>query len=215
MSFEGITFFQSFDLRNGSILPGFGSLDNLTDRAEQIFAGQVAGKSVLDVGAWDGFFSFEAERYGASRVLATDHFCWSGPGWGTKAGFDAMHRHYDSNVESLDIDVPDLSPERLGTFDMVLFLGVLYHLKDPYRGLEMAAAMCSEQLIIETVGAMLDEEQPVMRFFLGAELNGDASNFWAPNRSCLRNMLLDIGFKHIDFLKQTDGPDRLLVRATR
>lgn len=215
MTFEGITWFHSFDLRDGTTLPGLGDLNNLTARAAEIFTGQTAGKSVLDIGAWDGFFSFEAERYGASRVLATDHFCWSGPGWGTKAGFDVMKAHFASNVESLDIDLPDLSPERLGTFDMVLFLGVLYHLKDPFGGLEKAAAMCSEQLIVETAGDMLDLEEPVMRYYLGDELNGDGSNFWAPNRACLKNMLHELGFTKVDFLKQTDGPTRLLVRAIR
>ena len=43
---------------------------------------------MLDIGAWDGALSFEAERRGASRVLATDSFCWSGEGWGTKDGFE-------------------------------------------------------------------------------------------------------------------------------
>ena len=49
----------------------------------------LAGRSVLDVGAWDGFFSFEAERRGAKRVLATDSFVWRGEvEWADKSGFD-------------------------------------------------------------------------------------------------------------------------------
>ena len=51
----------------------------------------LAGESVLDIGAWDGFFSFEAERRGASRVVAADYYSWHGTGWGTgtgKAGFE-------------------------------------------------------------------------------------------------------------------------------
>ncbi len=61
----------------------------------------------------------------AQRAHATDHFCWSGPGWGTKAGFDFVHRHLQSKVETTDVDVFDLGPARLGTYDLVLFLGVL------------------------------------------------------------------------------------------
>lgn len=215
MNFDHVSWFHSFDLRDGTILKGLGSLSDLSDRAEAIFDGHVSEKSVLDIGAWDGFFSFEAERLGAKRVLATDHFCWSGPGWGTKAGFDLMHQHYNSKVESLDIDLPDLSPATLGTFDIVLFLGVLYHLKDPFGGLEKAAMMCGEQLIVETAGAMLHLDEPVMRYYLGDELNGDRTNFWAPNRACLKNMLHELGFPKVDFLKQTDGPERLLARARR
>jgi hypothetical protein len=49
--------------------------------------------------AWDGFFSFEAERRGAQRVLATDSFCWDVGGWGTKAGFELARRALGSKVE--------------------------------------------------------------------------------------------------------------------
>jgi tRNA (mo5U34)-methyltransferase len=93
----------------------------------------------LDIGAWDGNFSFAAQRHGAVRVLATDHFCWSGAGWGTKDGFDFANGKMKAGVESLEIDVPDISPEHVGTFDVVLFLGVLYHLRHPLLGLERAA----------------------------------------------------------------------------
>lgn len=83
-----ITWFHSFDLGEGEAISGLKRLDVLTKEADAIFANSVEGKSVLDIGAWDGFFSFEAERRGASRVVATDHFCWSGEGWGNKLGFD-------------------------------------------------------------------------------------------------------------------------------
>jgi tRNA (mo5U34)-methyltransferase len=214
MRFADVRFFHSFDLRDGDILRGSGDFKVLHNRATQILAGQTQGKSVLDIGAWDGFFSFEAERLGAKRVLATDHFCWSGPGWGTKDGFDLMHKHYNSEVESLDVDLLDLSPKKLGTFDIVLFLGVLYHLKDPFGGLELAAAMCNEQLIVETHADMLELDEPVMRYYLGDSLNGDPTNFWAPNRACLTDMLHELGFATVEFLK-SDGPTRLLARATR
>jgi len=82
----------------------------------------LTGKTVLDIGAWDGFFSFECERRGAARVVAADHFSWHGPGWGTKAGFTLAREALGSRVEDIDIDVMDLAPERIGTFDVVLFL---------------------------------------------------------------------------------------------
>lgn len=65
---------------------------------------------------------FEAEKRGAARVLATDYFCWGGPGWGTRAGFDLAHRLLNSKVEAKEIDIPDISPETVGVFDIVLFL---------------------------------------------------------------------------------------------
>ena len=71
---------------------------------------------MLDIGAWDGFFSFEAERRGASRVLATDHFCWSGEGWGTKAGFP---------VQKLGIEVPGLTGNIFLERGQYLHLGMM------------------------------------------------------------------------------------------
>jgi tRNA (mo5U34)-methyltransferase len=209
-----ITWFHSFELGDEAI-NGLGSYDALKTRADRLFEGVVQDRTVLDVGAWDGFFSFAAEQQGAARVLATDHFCWSGQGWGNKAGFDYVHAKTSSRVESLDIDVFDLSPQTVGRFDVVLFLGVLYHLRDPFGGLERVASVCDEVLMIETAGAMFDCPEPVMRFHLGSELNNDATNFWSPNPSCLENMLRELGFKRIEFLESADGPNRILARAFR
>jgi len=155
----------------------------------------VHGKSVLDIGAWDGYFSFEAERRGAKRVVASDFVAWTQPG---KAGFELARKRRGSRVESLEADVFELDPARHGHFDTVLFLGVLYHLKNPLGGLERAAAMTKETLVVETALAAESVRQPVMRFFLGAEFGGDASNFWAPNVPCLINMLREVGFSRIE-----------------
>ena len=209
-----IRWFQSFRLADETI-DGLGPYEALKARADRLFQGRIEGRSVLDVGAWDGFFSFEAEKQGAARVLATDHFCWSGPGWGTKAGFDYVHARSGSLVESLDIDVFDISERTVGSFDVVLFLGVLYHLKDPFGGLERVASICKETLMIETAGAMFDCQEPVMRFYLGAELNNDSTNFWAPNPPCLENMLRELGFQRVEFLESPEGANRILARAFR
>jgi tRNA (mo5U34)-methyltransferase len=189
--------FHSIDIGDGLVTKGIKPSFALRGMADIVFAKGVAGKTVLDIGAWDGFYSFEAERRGAARVLAADHFCWSGPGWGTKQGFDYARARLGSQVESIDIDIPALDPSALGTFDIVLFLGVLYHLQDPYAGLKRAAAMTHGQLIVETVTACNLFPVPVMRFYLGKELNNDPTNFWAPNVKCLRRLLQDLGFERI------------------
>ena len=113
---------------DGRLTPG---VSNTARYAERLQWPDLAGKTVLDIGAWDGYYSFEAERRGASRVVATDHYCWSGDGWGTREGFDLAHRLLGSRVEAIDIDVSEIRPETVGTFDIVLFLGVLYHLPEP------------------------------------------------------------------------------------
>ncbi len=73
-----ITWYHTIDLGNGVITPGEG---DTPDRIPRLgMPGDLSGLTVLDIGAWDGAYSFEAERRGAGRVLATDSYCWSGPG---------------------------------------------------------------------------------------------------------------------------------------
>ena len=144
-----IDWFHSIPLKEGNVTPGRD--DSISKLKQVCLPDDLSGKSVLDIGAWDGFFSFQAEKNGAERVLATDYFCWSGPGWGTNAGFKFAHEVLGSKVEDLEIDPMDISPETVGEFDVVMFLGVLYHLQDPMAGLRIAASVCKELLIIETL----------------------------------------------------------------
>src|SRR5439155_11676932 len=91
----------------------------------------LTGKTVLDIGAWDGFFSFEFERRGAKRVLAIDTFAWDPRPGGFPRGFEAFklaHEHFNSKVEHQRLDVCELDPARVGTFDLVFCAGVLYHM---------------------------------------------------------------------------------------
>ena len=69
---------------------------------------------------------------------------------GTKAGFELARKALDSKVEDLSIDVLDLSPERIGEFDLVLILGVLYHMRHPLLALERVASVTKDQLVLET-----------------------------------------------------------------
>ncbi|MEM7529203.1 MAG: hypothetical protein AAF416_16275 [Pseudomonadota bacterium] len=193
----GIRWFHCLALPDG-VTDGMRPVAHLRAEGEAVFAPMAPGGRVLDIGAWDGFFSFEAERRGAAEVLATDHFCWSGPGWGTKAGFDTAHRALGSHVTSEDVDVFDLSPERQGMFDTVLFLGVLYHLTDPYGGLARAAAMTRDLLVVDTVTACNHIDEPVMRHYEGDSLDRDATNMFAPNTACLASILRELGFSRIE-----------------
>ena len=210
---EDVKWFHSFELDDGETIAGIKSHAQLMGEADTIFAFPLEGKAVLDVGAWDGFFSYEAEKRGAASVLATDHFCWSGPGWGTKAGFDYIGKKTRSKVKSQDVDVFALDPAKLGTYDMSLFLGVLYHLPDPFGGLRAVAAMTKEVMVVETVTALNSFPEPVMRYFLGDELNGDGTNYWAPNQKCLENMLRECGFTRFQFTPEKHHPSEQYSRS--
>jgi len=170
------------------------------------------GLSVLDIGAWDGFFSFEAERRGAARVVAADYFSWHGGGWGTKAGFELARATLGSRVEDVDVDVMDLSPERVGIFDVVFFLGVLYHLRHPLLALERIASVTRTLVILETVVDMVGIGRPAAAFYPRRELNNDPTNWWGPNVPALHAMLRDVGF---DDVRTVTPERRVLFRAAR
>jgi tRNA (mo5U34)-methyltransferase len=195
---DAIRWYHTIDLGQGVVTNG---VDDTPYRLRRLdFPSSFSGRTVLDVGAWDGFFSFEAERRGAARVLATDHYAWHGAGWGTgagKAGFELAREARGSKVEDLAIDVMDLSPERVGTFDVVMFLGVLYHLPHPLLALERIASVTRELLILETVVDLVGVGRPAMAFYPGKELNNDPTNWWGPNIEAMHAMLRTAGFHDV------------------
>ncbi len=208
---NGRPWFHRIDLGNGIVTPG---VDDSQEKLKHVrMPTDLTGWTVIDVGAYDGFFSFEAERRGAARVLAADDFCWrQNDGMATKEGFDIAHAARGSRVESEIIAVEDLSPETVGTFDLVLFLGVLYHTQDPMRYLRNVRSICRKQLIVETHVDAQDYPRPAMVFYPGPTLNNDATNFWGPNPAALTAMLHEVGFSQIQQFPNW-RPDRLVVHA--
>jgi tRNA (mo5U34)-methyltransferase len=169
------------------------------------FPKDFTGKTVLDIGCFDGFFSFEAERRGAKYVLGIDRHPVDHRGFAIAR--DLLGSKVDYRVSS----VYDISPEDHGTFDVVLFLGVLYHLRHPILAIEKIHRVCRETLFLET--HVLDEcfvdrerqiplkgihpllvNSPIMQFYPGDELNKDLSNWFAPNIWCIELMLKTSGF---------------------
>ena len=198
---DALRWFHTIDLGQGVVTRG---VDNSPMRLARIqLPEDLSGRSVLDVGAWDGFYSFEAERRHASRVVASDHYAWHGTGWGTgrgKAGFELARAARGSQVEDIDVDVMDLAPERVGTFDVVLFLGVLYHLPNPLLALERVSSVTNDLLVLETVVDMVGITRPAAAFYPERELNDDPTNWWGPNQAAVQGMLRHVGFKRVDLI---------------
>jgi len=222
---------HSIDLGDGVVTPGLASLAQLEAAWERMRPPDLTGKSVLDVGAWDGFHSFQAEKRGASRVLALDHYVWSMrkdlqhaywqqckkegvvpsayhllprvwdagtlPG---KTGFDTAHLILGSQVEQLVADFMTVNSEEVGSFDVVIFRGVLYHLKEPLRALTRLALFTREVALIETRAVYLAgfEQNALFEFYETNELNHDVSNWWAPNLTGLIKCCHAAGFRHVE-----------------
>ena len=184
------------ELAPGFITPGE-SIGEDTPGCEQRFlfpnAVDLREKSVLDIGAMEGFFSFQAEKRGASRVVAIDRDPPGGPD--VREAFKLAAQVLNSQVTYRVRSVYDLEPSDFGVFDVVLMYGVLYHLKFPLYGLYRVASVCRELLVLETHVAIKEDcDYPLMLFYPGKELNGDGSTWWGANPQCVDAMIEHLGF---------------------
>ena len=187
--------YHSIELRPGIVTPGRAAERNVLP-----FLGipdDLSGLTVLDIGCWDGFFSFECERRGAKRVVAAD--VWENTGRGA---FDLAREELRSRAEPLQCSIYDL-PGKLGgeRFDLILLLGVLYHLRHPLLGLEAMAA-CHKPGGLAIVETVIDYDtvtaaRPVMAFYPGRELNDDPTCWWGPNPHAVATMLGVAGYASV------------------
>jgi tRNA (mo5U34)-methyltransferase len=98
----------------------------------------------------------------------------------------------------------DLTP--LGTFDMVPFLGVLYHMRHPLVALQRVCMLTKGLAVIETEAVALPgfEDRAVCEFFEGDGLYGDPTNWWAPNAKALEGLCRAAGFRRAEVLRVPD-----------
>src|SRR5450631_1341313 len=99
---NALRWFHQIDFGNGILSPGWVKASKIRRMERAIFGPlNLAGKSVLDIGCWDGAYSIAASRLGAARVLATDHFVWQ-EGHGDRRAFDLARKHLAPDVEAMD-----------------------------------------------------------------------------------------------------------------
>lgn len=165
----------------------------------------LAGKRVLDVGANDGWFSFRAERCGASEVWAVDLESWGNLPTG-KAGFNYVHKMLGSKVKSAVFDVQERSILSLGKFDCVFCLGLLYHLRHPLSAIENIHGLSASGALVFVEALALPDGMPddCMQF-LPSGFNGDASTHWRFGASCLQGMFRGVGFTSVTRLPARPG----------
>lgn len=197
---DALSWHHQIDLGQGVVSPG---KDKSAEKLAALQLPDLAGKSVLDIGAWDGYFSFAAERLGASQVTAVDSFAWGGAEWGSQESFNLAREVLGSEVKDHYAEVLELSPERVGVHDVVLFLGVLYHMRHPLLALEHAASVTGELLVVETLGDMSLTRRPAAAFYPGSSMDNDDTNWWGPNAPALVGMLEAVGF---DDVRVIDAP---------
>ena len=201
--------FHSIDLGDGIVTPGKVPLNYLRSILDYVQVPErLDGLTVLDVGAYDGFFSFEAERRGAKRVVAVDVLP------ANCMGFALAREVLGSDVEYHHMSAYNLDVQKLGgPFDIVLFLGVYYHLRYPLLALDQICNITRGQLLMEThitdghftLGdgsavrlADIDPRLtrvPLYRFYRLNELSADDySNWFGPNVEAVLQSLQSAGF---------------------
>ena len=170
----------------------------------------LTGKSVLDIGCNAGFYSLEMKRRGAERVL----------------GVDSDDRYLDqarlaAEVNGADIEFRKLSVYDLAAlgekFDLVIFMGVLYHLRHPLLALDLIHEHVARDLLLfQTMQRGAEAEEPVAidydfeqttlferpgypkMHFIEHRYAGDPTNWWAPNAACSAAMLRSSGFDIVE-----------------
>ena len=191
----GVDWFHQFDFGDG--IRSAGRAENEPCFQALSLPEDMRGKTVLDIGAFDGYHSFECAKRGA-RVLATDAWCWqdkpfdfpSNRTFGTQAGFKLARELLNLRVRDMYCWPHQITPALLGKHDVVLLLGVIYHLQNMLQGIQCAWEVTNDVLIVESyVDQRYGEDKPYAVFYPGSEINNDDTTWWGPNIACIKAML--------------------------
>jgi tRNA (mo5U34)-methyltransferase len=213
---EGCNWAHSIDLGDGFVTPGAWPVESQADIRQAFAAISFAGKKVLDIGCWDGLWSFEAERRGAAEVYATDDITQrpyaDQPTLILARAYLGSRIKYFPRLRAQDVAL-------LGVFDVdvVIFTGIYYHLKDPLLAFGRLRRVMKEGAVIIVEGEVIDSTECFARFYYHEQYAGDASNWWVPTVPCLRQWIECSFFDEIYEYPCNQSPNRrvLTARAVR
>jgi tRNA (mo5U34)-methyltransferase len=202
---------QRFELAPGVHTPGASDIEWLLTAAG--LPDDLSGQSVLDIGTSNGGAAFIAERRGAEEVVAVDIYA------GDRFGLLALRDFLGSQVRFVQGSVYELPSLLDESFDVVLFLGVLYHLRHPLLALDAVRSRTRGVVLMETAVADYElgplRNTPVVRFYESDELGGDGSNWFAPSVAALMAWCASSGLEpQLLGAWPERAPERCLVRAT-
>src|SRR5204862_7088185 len=172
--------------------------------------------------AWSVDFR-KASDYIARQRAHGDPICafhtlpdlWDPVGLPGKRGFDLAYRALKSRAEVVVDDFMTMDLGALGTFDVVLLLGVIYHLEEPLRALRRLRHVTHGLAAIETEAVLLPGRpgRTLWQFVDAAQLNHDPSIWWIPTAEGLRSMCLAAGFARAEIV--AGPPKRSRFRSGR
>ncbi len=175
---------------------------------QHVLPEDLTGKTVLDIGCNAGFYALEMKRRGADRVLGIDH----DPRYLAQAKLAAEVKGLDIELRQLDV----YGVAALGeTFDLVIFMGVLYHLRHPLLALDLIREHVTRDLLLFQTLQRGSEKSPEIAgdydffdatapfdhpgfpemHFIEKRYANDPTNWWFPNRAASEAMLRSSGFE--------------------
>lgn len=209
--------FHNLNLRGVQTAPNH-FLGNYPEAKWRSFAeaipSDLSGKTVLDIGCNAGFYSLEMKRRGADRVVGIDF----DETYLAQARFAAAINEVEIEFRQMSVyDVAKLGEK----FDVVLFMGVLYHLRHPLLALDLIHEHVAKDLFIfQSMQRGSDDAEPVNEnyhfwqtdiferpdfprmYFIEKKYAGDPTNWWIPNRACAEAMLRSAGFEILSHPEQ-------------
>ena len=190
--------FHQIELAPGIVTPGIQDSRGSLEHLDALGLPRDCSKlRVLDIGCRDGFFAFEMERRGA-EVVGMDY---AAP---DVTGFSVASRILGSRVTYVVENVYQLTPEKYGVFDIVLFLGVLYHLRNPLLAFDQVRKVAKPDglLFVETHvtthPVLSSLGVPVWQYYPRDTLNKDETNKWGPNLAGLKAAMEEAQFAVLD-----------------
>jgi tRNA (mo5U34)-methyltransferase len=182
---------------------------------EHAIPADLRGRTVLDIGCNAGFYSIQMKRRGAERVLGIDF----DEGYLAQARFAAEISGFN-DIEFRQMSVYDVAELR-EKFDVVLFMGVLYHLRHPLLALDLLAEhVVKDVLVFQSLmrgseevttfetnypfseRAIFKQPEFPQMYFIEREYSNDPTNWWIPNLACAQAMLRSAGFEITDHPEQ-------------
>jgi hypothetical protein len=177
-------------------LANFEHLDAILSGTFRSILDDPVGRSALDVGAADGDVAFFLESLGF-QVKAVDH---PPTNYNQMRGIQKLKQRLGSRVEIISADLDSVSELPKGPFDLIFFLGILYHLKNPYRVLDLLSHRARFCFLSSRVARITPEgleirKSPIAYLVDSDELNLDATNFWIFSEAGLKRLLRRTGWE--------------------
>jgi SAM-dependent methyltransferase len=202
---EQYRFYHTIQLTDDIATPGTHVADPSVVNALSV---DLKGKRVLDIGCRDGLYSFIAERQGAEEVVGIDNDL-------SKAAVEFLIPYFGSAVTMHEMNLYQLTAAQFGTFDVLIFSDVLYHLRYPFRAFQILRELANPQamLIVKTALYCGAENHAMLYCPIGLESPYDPTSCTFFNRKGLTDSLSSLGWRTVS-VSPSDAKNNASAQGT-